>query len=177
MWNCGLTVLLATGLAWFNHAAAGVNSTLTMDAEKSLCLQGKQINCSDYLTESPQTGHFTKCPKRLRDYCVEGECRFIQSEQQPSCVCKFGYVGSRCELVDMFYQTGKQDRFIIIGLILSMLVLIILIIITCICVHRFRRRHKARRKRGEEIETLSSKPLEGNDLRGGHEDMPMTTLA
>ncbi|XP_041051562.1 probetacellulin-like isoform X2 [Carcharodon carcharias] len=137
MRGCRLTVLLAAGLAWFNHAAADVNSTLTLEAEKYLCEQGKQINCTGTLTESPespQSGHFTKCPKRFRSYCIEGECRFIQSEQQPSCVCKFGYIGSRCELVDMFYLTGKQDQVIIIGLVLTMVVLIIVIIIICICV-------------------------------------------
>ncbi|XP_078424527.1 probetacellulin [Cetorhinus maximus] len=177
MRDCRLTVLLATGLAWFNHAAADVNSTLTMEAEKYLCAQGNQINCTDTLTESPQSGHFTKCPKRFQSYCIEGECRFIQSEQLPSCVCKYGYIGSRCELVDMFYLTGKQDQVIIIGLVLTMVVLVIVIIIICICVHRFRRKHKARRKSGKEVEALSSKPLEGKDLRGEDDDTAMTTLA
>ncbi|XP_038648773.1 probetacellulin-like isoform X1 [Scyliorhinus canicula] len=177
MWSCTLTVLLATGLAWFNPITADVNSTLAMEAGKYLCAQGARINCTDTLTEPPQLGHFSKCPEMFRDYCIEGECRFIQSEQQPSCVCKFGFVGSRCQLVDMFYLTGKQDKFIIVGLILTMLVLIALIIIICICAHRFCRKHKARRKQGEEVEALSSKPLGGKDLRGEDEDTPMTTLA
>ncbi|XP_038648774.1 probetacellulin-like isoform X2 [Scyliorhinus canicula] len=162
MWSCTLTVLLATGLAWFNPITADVNSTLAMEAGKYLCAQGARINCTDTLTEPPQLGHFSKCPEMFRDYCIEGECRFIQSEQQPSCVCKFGFVGSRCQLVDMFYLTGKQDKFIIVGLILTI---------------RFCRKHKARRKQGEEVEALSSKPLGGKDLRGEDEDTPMTTLA
>ncbi|XP_060707591.1 probetacellulin-like isoform X3 [Hemiscyllium ocellatum] len=129
------------------------------------------------LTEIPQTGHFTKCPKELMSYCLEGECRFMQSENKPSCVCKFGYVGSRCEFLDVFYRTGKRDQFIVVGLVLAILLLMIAIIVICFCVHRFCRKHKAHKKRREEAEILSSKPLDGKDSRGEGEDTAMTTLA
>uniref|UniRef100_UPI00398EE676 probetacellulin-like n=1 Tax=Pristiophorus japonicus TaxID=55135 RepID=UPI00398EE676 len=175
-WGCTLAVLLATGFAWCD-AAADVNATHTMEADKYLCAQGEQINCTDTLVEGPQSKHFTKCPKQFRHYCVEGQCRFLLTEQRPSCVCKSGYTGSRCEFVDMFYLIGKQDHYVIVGLVLTMVVLVILIIIICICVHRFRRKHKERRRRGEEVETLSSKPLAGKDSRGENEDTTMTTLA
>ncbi|XP_067831483.1 probetacellulin-like isoform X2 [Heptranchias perlo] len=132
---------------------------------------------TDTPVEASQSKHFTKCPKEFRDYCIEGQCRFLVSEQQPACVCNSGYTGSRCELVDMFYLIGARDQFIIIGLIVTMVVLIILTVIICICVHRFHRKHKERRKRGEEVEALSAKPLEGKELRGENEDTTMTTLA
>ncbi|XP_067902905.1 probetacellulin-like isoform X2 [Heterodontus francisci] len=177
MWDFRLILLLVTGFAWCNHAAADVNSTHTMEAEKYLCPQGEQINCTDNLTEISQPNHFTECPERFRDYCVGGQCRILQSENQPSCVCKFGYTGSRCELVDMFFLIGKRDQYIIISLVLTMVMLVIVIIIICICVHHFRSKHKARRKQGEEVEALSSKPLEGKVLRGEDEDTAMTTLA
>ncbi|XP_072439871.1 probetacellulin-like isoform X2 [Chiloscyllium punctatum] len=105
-----------------------------MEAEESLCASGRQMNCTASLTEIPQIGHFTKCPKELMSYCIEGECRFMQSENKPSCVCKFGYVGSRCEFLDVFYRTGKRDQFIVVGLVLAILLLMIAIIVICFCV-------------------------------------------
>ncbi|XP_020378073.1 probetacellulin-like isoform X1 [Rhincodon typus] len=148
-----------------------------MEAEKHLCASGRQMNCTASLIETPQSGHFTTCPKELMSYCIEGECRFIQSENKPSCVCKFGYIGSRCEFLDIFYLTGRRDKFIVVGLVLAILLLMIAIIITCFCVHRFRRRHKAKKNSREEAEVLSSEPLDGKDSRAEDEDTAMTTLA
>lgn len=30
-------------------------------------------------------GHFSKCPKELTNYCVHGECRYIEEQKAPSC--------------------------------------------------------------------------------------------
>ncbi|XP_048460846.1 probetacellulin-like isoform X2 [Rhincodon typus] len=142
-----------------------------------LCTLSAILLATASLIETPQSGHFTTCPKELMSYCIEGECRFIQSENKPSCVCKFGYIGSRCEFLDIFYLTGRRDKFIVVGLVLAILLLMIAIIITCFCVHRFRRRHKAKKNSREEAEVLSSEPLDGKDSRAEDEDTAMTTLA
>ncbi|MGH0132165.1 UNVERIFIED_CONTAM: hypothetical protein FKN15_034871, partial [Acipenser sinensis] len=48
-------------------------------------------------------------------------------------ICENGYIGSRCELLDFFYQRGDQKQIIIASLIAAMVLLIILIIFICIC--------------------------------------------
>ncbi|XP_007890168.2 probetacellulin isoform X1 [Callorhinchus milii] len=159
MGGCSLALLIAAGFTWCNCAAADVNSTRTMEVHENLCHQKGEKNC----TEATQSEHFTKCEEKYTNYCVEGSCRFFVSEQQPSCVCKSGFVGSRCELVDILFQ--KEDRnHIIIGLILALAIFIILIVIIFICVHRSHRKRKERNKR-EEVETLNSGPQDETPSR------------
>ncbi|XP_051898609.1 probetacellulin-like isoform X2 [Pristis pectinata] len=154
-----------------------MNSTSTLHGDKYLCGERQQVNCTDPLTEAPLLKHFSKCPKRFEGYCIQGQCRFLVSEQQPSCICKSGYTGSRCEMVDMLYLIGDHDQFIIMGLVLAMVVLVTLIIIICICVHRFRRKYKGRRKWQLCVKAVSTQPVEERNIRGENEDTAMTTLA
>ncbi|XP_069781652.1 probetacellulin [Narcine bancroftii] len=165
-WGRAFSLVLVTGFTWCNQLATAVNSTSSVHGEKYLCGQRHQINC----TEASQSKHFSKCPKRFESYCIQGQCRFMVSEEQPSCVCKPGYTGSRCEMVDMLYLISKQDQFIIMGLVLAMMVLIILIIIICICVHHYRRKCKGRRMWRLGVEPVSTRPPEEMDAQGENED-------
>ncbi|XP_072112615.1 probetacellulin-like isoform X1 [Mobula birostris] len=176
-WGRAFSFVLATGFAWCNQSAADMNSTSAMHGEKYLCGQRQQVNCTDSLTETSQSGHFSKCPEWLQDYCIQGQCRFLVSEQQPSCICYSGYIGSRCEMVDMLYLMGERDQFIIMGLVLAMVVLIILIIIICICVHCYRRKYNGRRKLGMCRGATNTQPVEERNVQGENEDTVMTTLA
>ncbi|RXN00400.1 Probetacellulin [Acipenser ruthenus] len=87
----------------------------------------------EVLEYAKRRGHFSKCPKEYKHYCIKGKCRYVVDEQQPACICEKGYIGSRCELLDFFYQRGDQKQIIIASLIAAMVLLIILIIFICIC--------------------------------------------
>ncbi|XP_078269030.1 probetacellulin [Rhinoraja longicauda] len=173
-WSRALSLVLATGFAWCNQSTAAMNSTSTMRDDNYLCNQVRQVNCTDAppSTAPPQSEHFSPCPPRFEGYCIQGQCRFMTSEQQPSCICKLSYTGSRCEMVDMLYITGVRDQYVIMGLVLAMVVLIVLIIIICICVHRYRTKCKGRRKWRPGVAAVDAQTALGADG-----DTAMTTLA
>ncbi|XP_032875829.1 protransforming growth factor alpha-like [Amblyraja radiata] len=173
-WRRALSLVLATGFAW---SAAAVNSTSTVREDKDLCNQVRQINCTDTPTTAPQLTHFSECPPSFEGYCIHGQCRFLTSEQQPSCICKLSYTGSRCEMVDMLYITGERDKYIIMGLVLAMVVLIVLIFIICLCVHRYRRKCKGTRKWRPGVKAVNTQTVEEGNALGHDEDTAMTTLA
>ena len=37
-------------------------------------------------TQPKRRGHFSRCPKQYKHYCIKGRCRFVVAEQTPSCV-------------------------------------------------------------------------------------------
>nr|XP_040148236.1 probetacellulin isoform X2 [Ictidomys tridecemlineatus] len=84
-------------------------------------------------TQSRRKGHFSRCPKQYKHYCIKGRCRFVVAEQTPSCVCNEGYTGARCERVDLFYLRGERGQILVICLIAVMVIFIILVIGVCTC--------------------------------------------
>lgn len=48
--------------------------------------------------------------------------------------CEQGYMGARCELVDIFPLRGDQGQIVVISLIAGIVVLIVFIVCTCFCV-------------------------------------------
>ncbi|XP_062901168.1 probetacellulin-like [Mobula hypostoma] len=176
-WSRAFSFVLLTGFAWWNQSAADMNSTSAMHGEKYLCGEGQQENCTDSLAETSRSGHFGKCPEWLQGYCIQGQCRFVLVVQEPSCLCYPGYVGSRCQLVDVLYLMEERDQFIIMGLVLAMVVLIILIIIICICVHCYRRKYNGRKKLEVCSGATNPQPVEERNVQGENEDTVVTTLA
>ncbi|XP_028658111.2 probetacellulin-like [Erpetoichthys calabaricus] len=102
-----LTLVVITGLALCRYACANRNSTSKAELEELLCHQMNR-NCSEIIGLAKRGGHFSKCPKEYKDYCIKGKCRYVIQEQQPACICEEGYIGSRCELMDFFYPKGRQ---------------------------------------------------------------------
>ncbi|XP_075421548.1 probetacellulin isoform X2 [Ascaphus truei] len=94
-------------------------------------------------------GHFSRCPKAYKQYCIKGKCRFLASENTPACICESGYTGSRCEYLDIFYLKGDRGQFVVIGLVAAMVTLIVIIICICICSHHCRKLHRRKRKEKE----------------------------
>uniref|UniRef100_A0A9L0T5U0 Probetacellulin n=1 Tax=Equus caballus TaxID=9796 RepID=A0A9L0T5U0_HORSE len=121
-------------------------------------------------TQSKRRGHFSRCPKQYKHYCIKGRCRFVVAEQTPSCVCDEGYAGARCERVDLFYLRGDRGQILVICLIAIMVIFIILVVSICTCCHPLRKRRK-RRKKEEEMETL------GKDITPINEDIQETSIA
>ncbi|XP_049743052.1 probetacellulin isoform X2 [Elephas maximus indicus] len=127
-----LLLALALGLVILHCVVADGNSTRSPETENLLCGDpGK--NCAATTTQSKRKGHFSRCPKQYKHYCIKGRCRFVVAEQTPSCVCEEGYTGARCERVDLFYLRGDRGQILVICLIAVMVIFIILVIGVCTC--------------------------------------------
>ncbi|CAG5867762.1 unnamed protein product [Menidia menidia] len=148
---------ILTALALCKYCRAEWNSTESANRTVSLCrLHGNHNNC----TETGQWhGHFSTCPKELSYYCVHGECRYIKEQKAPSCRCQSGYIGSRCEYVDLDWQIGERRQIIIGCVIAGLVLLMVLIVFICMCPHRrcklIWRRGRRREKPGNGTEKLS----------------------
>ncbi|XP_077479464.1 probetacellulin [Stigmatopora argus] len=153
----GLLTVLALGqgsMASWNTTGETVNKT------ESLCsYRGNGDNCSAPTLDTGQwNGHFTKCPQELHHYCVHGQCRFVQDQKMPSCRCEHGFIGSRCEYVDLDWLRGERRQMIIICVIAVLVVLILLIVFLFICL-QFRVCRKKAQRREEPINGTEKLPM------------------
>ncbi|XP_054342483.1 probetacellulin [Pongo pygmaeus] len=164
-----LLLALALGLVILHCVVADGNSTRSPETNGLLCGYPEE-NCAATTTQSKRKGHFSRCPKQYKHYCIKGRCRFVVAEQTPSCVCDEGYIGARCERVDLFYLRGDRGQILVICLIAVMVVFIILVIGVCTCCHPLRK-HRKRKKKEEEMETL------GKDITPINEDIEETNIA
>ncbi|KAM4709293.1 probetacellulin [Discoglossus pictus] len=148
-----LLLALVLGLAVLPCGRSDGNSTAEPESRGLPCNQGVE-NCTGQYETAKWKGHFSRCPRKYKYYCVKGKCRFVTVEKMPSCACETGYTGSRCEHLDLFYLKGDRGQVVVIGLVAAMVALVILIICICIFSHRCR---KHRRKRKEkEVESLNN---------------------
>ncbi|XP_053559287.1 probetacellulin [Bombina bombina] len=129
------------------------NITAKTDGRTLPCLQDGE-NCTGLFEISKGSGHFSRCPKKYKHYCVKGKCHFFTAEKKPACMCETGYTGSRCEYLDLFYLKGDRGQVVVIGLISAMVTLVILIICICICSHHCRKQRRRKRK-ANEVEALN----------------------
>ncbi|XP_019323006.1 probetacellulin isoform X1 [Panthera pardus] len=157
------------GLVILHCVVADGNATRSPERDGLLCGDPGE-NCAATTMQSKRKGHFSRCPKQYKHYCIKGRCRFVVAEQTPSCVCDEGYTGARCERVDLFYLRGDRGQILVICLIVVMVIFIILVVGVCTCCHPLRRRRK-RRKKEEEMETL------GKDITPINEDIQETSIA
>ncbi|XP_034565681.1 probetacellulin [Notolabrus celidotus] len=109
---------------------------------------GDRVNCTD--DTGQWNGHFSKCPEELTHYCVHGDCRYIIEQKTPSCRCMHGYIGSRCEYVDLDWRIGEKRHIIVVGVIAGLILLILLIVFICCFSHRRSRLCRWKRRRSEE---------------------------
>ncbi|KAK1174752.1 probetacellulin-like [Acipenser oxyrinchus oxyrinchus] len=161
---CKQVLAILTGLTLCKYAHADWNATRESETGAVLCDNLEDDNCTEVIEHAKRRGHFSKCPKEYKHYCIKGKCRYVVDEQEPACICEKGYIGSRCELLDFFYQRGDQKQIIIASLIAAMVLLIILIIFICICAHRQKMCHKpGKKKESEEIEKLNTFPSDNKE--------------
>ncbi|XP_064798436.1 probetacellulin [Oncorhynchus masou masou] len=150
---CKLYVGIVTALTLCKCSLAEWNAT-EEPANKNVSRyhQGNTNNFTDSIetaTQAKWSGHFTKCPKEFRNYCIHGSCRFVKEQNTPSCRCEKGYIGSRCEYVDLAWRIGDQRQIIIACVIAALVFLILLIIFICICAHRHKLCRRKRRRKEE----------------------------
>ncbi|XP_072259499.1 protransforming growth factor alpha-like isoform X2 [Pyxicephalus adspersus] len=50
------------------------------------------------------------CPDVYANFCYHGTCRFHLSEKEAYCVCFKGYVGVRCEHMDLLQPLQKKKK-------------------------------------------------------------------
>ncbi|XP_073898100.1 probetacellulin isoform X1 [Castor canadensis] len=167
--SLSLLLALALGLVILDCVVADGNSTRSPGTNGPICGDPGE-NCAATTTQSRRKGHFSRCPKQYKHYCIKGRCRFVVAEQTPSCVCDEGYTGARCERVDLFYLRGDRGQILVICLIAVMVIFIILVIGVCTCCHPLRK-HRKKRKKEEEMETLSK------DITPINEDIQETNIA
>ncbi|XP_057675397.1 probetacellulin [Corythoichthys intestinalis] len=145
----GLLTVLALckwSMASWNTTGETVNQT-----EAPCSYRGNRDNCSAPTLDTGQwNGHFTKCPQALHHYCIHGDCRYVKDQKTPSCRCEHGYIGSRCEYLDLDWQRGDGRQMIIILVIAVLVVLILLIVLTFVCSHRRFKVCRKKRRRQEE---------------------------
>ncbi|XP_078127851.1 probetacellulin isoform X5 [Sander vitreus] len=94
---------IVTALALCKYSLAEWNTTKeTANRTVSDCHHhGNRDNCTaDTIDTGQWTGHFSKCPEELTNYCIHGECRYVEEQNAPSCRCQRGYIGGsrRCRL-------------------------------------------------------------------------------
>lgn len=123
---------LALGLVILHCVLADGNSTRSPENDGLLCGDHAE-NCPVTTTQPKRRGHFSRCPKQYKHYCIKGRCRFVLAEQTPSCVCDKGYAGARCERIDLFYLRGDRGQILVICLIAVMVIFIILVVSICTC--------------------------------------------
>ncbi|XP_029371697.1 probetacellulin [Echeneis naucrates] len=148
-----LCVGILTALALCKHCLAQGNATdKSANGTVSYCHHhGNRDNCTVDTTDTGQwSGHFSKCPEEVKHFCVHGECRYIKDQEVPSCRCQRGYIGARCEYVDLDWQIGEKRQIIIACVIAGLVLLILFVIFICLCSHRRCRLWKRRARRREE---------------------------
>ncbi|KAM4807749.1 probetacellulin [Rhinophrynus dorsalis] len=148
-----LLLALVLGLTVLPCTSSDGNSTAEPETRSPPCPQFDE-DCTELSEPAKWRGHFSRCPKTYRHYCIKGRCRFVKSANTPACICELGYTGARCEYLDLFYLKGDRGQIVVIGLIVAMVTLIILIILICICSHHCRKAHR-RKKKAKAMERLN----------------------
>ncbi|TNN55521.1 Probetacellulin [Liparis tanakae] len=143
----GLYVGVVTALALCKYSLAEWNAT------------DESANGTESLGH--RHGHGDNCTEELTHYCIHGDCRYIREQEAPSCRCQRGYIGSRCEYLDLDWRIGEKRQIVIVCIIAGLVLLILLIVFMCLCSHRRCRLWRRRGRRREE------------EHRNGTEKIPM----
>ncbi|XP_068429793.1 probetacellulin [Clinocottus analis] len=145
-----LCVGIVTALAFSKASLAEWDESA--NRTESLCRHhGDRDNCTADTVDAEQwNGHFSKCPEQLTNYCIHGECRYVDEQQAPSCRCQQGYIGARCEYLDLDWRIGEKRHVIIVCTVAGLALLILIVVFVCFCSHRRCRLLWRRRRRRQE---------------------------
>ncbi|XP_018430352.1 PREDICTED: protransforming growth factor alpha-like [Nanorana parkeri] len=102
---------------------------------------------SSYFTETATRTLFAQCPDTYSSFCYHGTCRFLLSELEASCVCFKGYIGIRCEHVDLLQvMAAAPPSFLVVALSVTFLAILTLIGSTCLVIYFCRVRRERNRQ-------------------------------
>ncbi|KPP61080.1 Btc protein-like [Scleropages formosus] len=153
------------------HSRAEWNATREPASGSVSCNpHGNSSQCAAATEEYNWSGHFSECPEEFLQFCVHGRCRFLTEQNMPSCVCLNGYIGSRCEYVDLDLHTGDQKHVVIACVIATLVFLILLVVFICIYAHRHKLCYKKNQKKEEKAEeaeklNMAASTSEGRECR------------
>ncbi|XP_066501319.1 probetacellulin isoform X1 [Hoplias malabaricus] len=159
---------IITAFALCKYSQAEWNATKdTANKTVSCRPHDNSSNCTDAKDDHRWSGHFSKCPEEYTHYCIHGTCHFLQEQNSAACRCESGYIGARCEYLDLGWLVGDRKEIVIAGVVAGLVLLLLLIVFTCICVTRLKIGRKKRRKKEEkdEMERLRVLPtLNANEV-------------
>ncbi|XP_066454845.1 protransforming growth factor alpha-like [Eleutherodactylus coqui] len=89
-------------------------------------------------TASPEV-LFAECPDAYTHFCFHGTCRFMISEWTATCICFKGYIGNRCQKMDLLQMMAGDPRSI---LVVTLVVALTLIGSTCFSIYLCRRKEQ-----------------------------------
>lgn len=146
----GLYVGIAAALAVCKYSCvAEVNNTTELAGPT--VTHGHHHGNQDNCTVTPGwSGHFSECPEDLRHYCVHGECRYIKAQRAPSCRCRAGYSGARCEYVILDWLRADKRHLVIVCVLVGLVLIVLLVVMVCACPRQRWRMCWRRRRRREE---------------------------
>ncbi|KAH0623040.1 hypothetical protein JD844_030938 [Phrynosoma platyrhinos] len=79
--------------------------------------------------------HFSACPDSHSQFCFHGTCRFLLHEEKPACICQSGYIGSRCERVDLLaVVAANQKKQTITALVVVSVIACVVLIMVCVLI-------------------------------------------
>ncbi|XP_075073138.1 protransforming growth factor alpha-like isoform X1 [Mixophyes fleayi] len=78
---------------------------------------------------------FAQCPDSYTNYCYHGTCRFLLSEWEASCICSKGYIGTRCQYVDLLQVMAGDPRSFVVVLTVTFFVVLSLIGSACLGIY------------------------------------------
>ncbi|KAJ8285608.1 hypothetical protein GJAV_G00028790 [Gymnothorax javanicus] len=85
--------------------------------------------------------HFDDCPDSHSQFCIHGTCRFLILEKTPACMCPLGFMGVRCEYVDLLAVVAHDQEWQSVTTLLVMcIVSCALLILVCILLNSCQRR-------------------------------------
>ncbi|XP_062982611.1 proepiregulin [Elgaria multicarinata webbii] len=130
-----------------------------------LCGPNETESCTTALVRTentPRAAHvlFKSCKADMRNYCMNGECRYILDLNKHSCKCHMGYFGSRCELSNLEVIQLPLSKEYLALTILMVLIFFMAISVAIYFYYRWyenKRRKLAARRNYEEVATDTEK--------------------
>ncbi|XP_044158643.1 protransforming growth factor alpha-like [Bufo gargarizans] len=80
---------------------------------------------------------FAECPDAYTHFCFHGTCRFLVAEWTASCICFKGYIGSRCQKMDLLQVMAGDPRSVLV-------VALTLLGSTCLVIYLYRRKAQSK---------------------------------
>ncbi|XP_053319316.1 proheparin-binding EGF-like growth factor [Spea bombifrons] len=82
------------------------------------------------------------CQRKYKDFCFNGECRYIRALKEPSCICQVGYYGERCQAFTLRLEnpSDSYDHTTMLAVVAVALSSFCLLIISSLLAVRYHRR-------------------------------------
>ncbi|KAK5870894.1 hypothetical protein PBY51_003802 [Eleginops maclovinus] len=90
------------------------------------------------MDKTPVSHSYRPCKSKDENFCANGgKCMLPQDSDEPSCICKFSYVGKRCHFIMEHNRALPElEQLIAITFGVAMLILVLTIIIYCFAYKR-----------------------------------------